>query len=189
MDDVAELAAPFAPLKFDEMASVARAEAVGELLQPVPADAPPMPQTHSVHGRPTMQWLYHDVTGAALFAISRFDKADGSKEFLPLTLWRIRQDVRWCWKSVPAPRPLYNLEKLAARPDAAVVVCEGEKSADAASLIFPKSVATTSPGGAHAAEKADWTPLRGNVLIWPDDDAPGRTYAGTVGSMLVGFNC
>ena len=120
----------------------------------------------------------------------RFDKSDGGKEFRPLTLWRDAQGLRWRWKSVPPPRPLYNLDKLAGRPDAPVVICEGEKSADAAALIFPKSVAVTSPGGANAADKADWSVLRGRkVLVWPDDDAPGRTYAGKVGATLAALDC
>src|SRR5262249_53026150 len=120
----------------------------------------------------------------------RFDKADGTKEFLPLTVWRNTQGLQWRWKSVPAPRPLYNLDRLAERPSSPVVVCEGEKAADAAALIFPKSVALTSPGGANAADKADWSVLRGRkVLIWPDDDEPGRGFAAKVAALLVALDC
>ena len=108
------------------------------LLLPVPANAPPMPETHFALGRPTVPWFYRDPAGAVLFAMFQFDKADGSKEFLPLTLWRDAQGLRWRWKSVPTPRPLYNLDKLATRPDAPVVICEGEKSADAAAADFPE---------------------------------------------------
>ena len=125
-----------------------------------------------------------------LFVISRFDKADGGKEFLPLTLWRDAQGLRWRWNSVPAPRPLYNLHKLAARPDAPVVICEGEKSADAAERIFPESVATTSPSGANAADRSDWSVLRGRkVLVWPDDDEPGCAYARKVSAILAALDC
>ena len=190
MNDVAEIEAPFAPLKSDEIVSVAEPQREGELLSPIPANAPPMPEAHFALGRPTVQWFYRDPAGAVLFAMLRFDKADGSKEFLPLTLWRDAQGFRWLWKSVPTPRPLYNLDKLATRPDAPVVICEGEKSADAAERIFPKSVVTTSSGGANAAEKTDWTPLRGRkVLIWPDNDVPGHTYATKVGAMLSALDC
>ena len=190
MHDIAEVDAPFAPLKPDEIVPVAAPASEGELVLPVPADAPPMPEAHFALGRPTARWKYRDAAGAVLFDVLRFDKSDGSKEFRPLTLWRDAQGLRWRWKSVPAPRPLYNLDKLAARPDAPVVVCEGEKSADAAARIFPKSVAMTSPGGANAADKADWSVLRGRkVLIWPDDDAPGRTYAAKVGATLAALDC
>jgi putative DNA primase/helicase len=187
--DIAEIDAPFAPLKPDEIVPVASPAFEGEVVLPVPADAPPMPQTHFALGQPTTKWCYHDFAGATLFAVLRFD-SDGGKEFLPLTLWRDAQGLRWRWKSVPSPRPIYNLDKLAARPGAPVVVCEGEKSADAAARIFPKSVAVTSPGGAKAADKADWSVLRERkVLVWPDDDAPGRSYAGTVGARLAALDC
>ena len=80
------------------------------------------------------------------------------------------------------------------RPKAPVVICEGEKAAEAAAAIFPKSIATTSSGGAGAAAKTDWTPLaRRSVLIWPDHDAAGEKYAREVagdprGAGLFGFH-
>lgn len=190
MHEIAEVDAPFAPLKSDEIVPVAEPVSDDELVLPVPADAPPMPEIHFALGPPSARWFYNDAFGVVLFGISRFDKPDGSKEFLPLTLWRDAEGLRWCWKSVPAPRPLYNQDKLAERPDAPVVICEGEKSADAALLIFPKSVPMTSPGGANAADKADWSVLRGRkVLLWPDDDAPGRAYAAKVGATLAALDC
>jgi putative DNA primase/helicase len=155
MADIAEIDPSFAPLPPQAIAPPAMVSAPddGELVRPVPADAPPIP--HFELGRPMLRWSYRDPAGAVLFHILRFDKIDGGKEFWPLTLWRDAQGLRWRWKSVPAPRPLYGLDALAARPDAAVLVCEGEKSADAGARIFPKSVAVTSPGGANAADKAD----------------------------------
>jgi putative DNA primase/helicase len=188
--EIAEVDAPFAPLKSDEIVPLAVPVSEGELVLPVPADAPPTPQAHFKLGQPSARWDYRNAGGAELFAVLRFDEADGTKEFLPLTLWRDAQGLRWRWKSVPALRPLYNLDKLAERPEAPVVVAEGEKSADAAARIFPKSVATTSPGGAYGADKADWSVLRGRkVLIWPDDDAPGRSYAAKVGATLTALDC
>jgi putative DNA primase/helicase len=188
--DIAELEGPFASLKSDENVSVPAPEAEGELLSPVPANAPPMPEAHVRHGPPAARWIYRDAAGLTLFAVLRFDRPDGGKEFLPLTLWRETQGLRWCWKSVPAPRPLYNLHKLAARSDAPVVICEGEKSADAAERIFLKSVATTSLSGANAADRSDWSVLRGRkVLVWPDDDAPGCAYARKVSAILVALDC
>lgn len=190
MHDIVEVDAPFAPLNSDEIGTVAALGFKDELVSPVPADAPPMPQSHSMLGQPTTQWIYNDPRGAVLFAMLRFDKAGGTKEFLPLTLWRDARGLQWRWKSVPAPRPLYNLDGLTGRPDAPVVVCEGEKSADAAAQIFPNSVAVTSPGGANAADKADWSVIRGRkVLIWPDADKPGRDYASKVAATLSKLDC
>ena len=126
MNDIAEIEAPFAPLRSDEIKPMPTSESEGELVLPVPADAPLMPQAHFKLGQLTERWFYRDPAGAVLFAILRFDKADGSKEFLPLTIWRNAQGLHWRWKSVPTPRPLYNLHELAARPDAPGVICEGE---------------------------------------------------------------
>ena len=64
------------------------------------------------------------------------------------------------------------------------------KSADAANSIFPCHVATTSPGGSNAADKADWSPLaKRRVIIWPDNDAAGAKYAREVAAILVGLGC
>src|SRR5262249_52963802 len=68
---------------------------------------------------------------------------------------------------------------LAKNAGSLVVIVEGEKCADAAGEVFPDSFVTTSPGGARAANKADWKPLAQTkeVVIWPDADAAGRAYA------------
>ncbi|MGQ9915772.1 MAG: DUF3987 domain-containing protein, partial [Thermogutta sp.] len=63
-----------------------------------------------------------------------------------------------------------------------VVVCEGEKAADAATRCG--LLAVTSAGGAQAAAKTDWSPLSGRrVLILPDYDAPGEQYADDVAAL------
>jgi putative DNA primase/helicase len=112
------------------------------------------------------------------------------KQFLTLSLWRDAAGLRWRWKAFPTPRPLYNLDKLAARSDASVVICEGEKSADAAARVFPNCVCITSPNGSQSASKADWSPLHGRrVLIWPDADEPGSTYAAEVAAILHPLDC
>jgi uncharacterized protein (DUF927 family) len=191
MADVAEIEAPFAKLSPQEKigSSVAPASD-GDPILPVPPDAPAIPQAHPELGRPAARWVYRDTAGAPLFEVLRFDQSDGCKEFRPLTLWRDAQGLRWRWKSIPGSRPLYKLDELAKRPEAAVVICEGEKSADAAAGIFLKSVAVTSPGGAKAADKADWKFLRGRkVLIWPDADEPGRDYAAKVAATLTALDC
>ena len=156
---------------------------------PVPADAPAAPRTHSKRGKPSAVWAYRDADGAVLFYITRYDAPGGGKEVVPLSLWRdAKSGLRWRRKGVPVPRPLYALDRLAAAPAATVIVCEGEKAADAAQgLIAPLGwIATTSPGGARAADKADWSPLRGrHVRLWPDADAPGENYATDVARLAL----
>jgi len=81
----------------------------------------------------------------------------------------------WRWKAPPAPRPLYRLDALRSRPDAPVLIVEGEKTADAAQRLFPSAVAITWPSGCKAIDKADWSPLAGRrCTLWPDADAVGK---------------
>ena len=91
MHDIAEIDAPFAPLKPDEIVPVAAPVSDGELVLPVPADAPPIPETHFALGQPSARWTYRDAAGAVLFEVLRFDKSDGGKEFWPLTLGAMRK--------------------------------------------------------------------------------------------------
>ena len=79
---------------------------------------------------------------------------------------------------------------LRTNPDAPVIVCEGEKAADAAAKIFPDHAAVTSSGGSQAAAKSDWSLLSGRkVTIWPDNDEPGANYANEVAAILTRLGC
>ena len=161
---------------------------------PVPDGAPPMQYRHPKHGRPSASWAYRDAEGRLVGYACRFDfaKADGTpdKDVLPITFCDLGNGKRgWRSKGIPEPRPLYNLPAVVApepiseiidgRP--AVLVCEGEKAADAAAALFPDLTATTPMHGAKSPAKADWSPLTGRrVVIWPDNDEPGRAFAGDV---------
>ena len=154
---------------------------------PVPIAAPPPPVEHSRRGQPGASWTYRDRAGAVLGYVWRFDGPGGAKDFMPLTWCRHPRSGpgEWRWKSWPPPRPLYGLDHLAARPEGPVVVCEGEKAADAAARLLPDWVATTSPNGSQSAGKADWSVLAARrVVIWPDADAAGQKYAEAVARAL-----
>jgi putative DNA primase/helicase len=173
---------PFAPIDGSGAPAAAKRKA-WEIVLPVPADAPSPPAGHFKLGKPVSRWTYLDAAGAVLGYVLRFDAVDGEKQFRPLTLWRPAKGgkAEWRWESWPPKRPLYGLHGLAERPSAPVVVCEGEKAADAATGLLPGLVAVTSPNGSKSAGKADWSPLRGRaVTIWPDADAAGLEYAKAV---------
>ena len=120
---------------------------------------------------PSYSWTYRDHNGEPLFYIFRYDMDDGTKTFTPLSFSTTGQ---WVKKQWPAPRPLYNLDKLTKNPDKHVLVVEGEKAADAASIMQNLYVVTTWPGGAQAISKTDFTPLYNRkILLWPDADTPG----------------
>lgn len=147
-----------------------------EAVAPIPSNAPPRRKDHPQKGEPVTWWHYLDGAGRVLHYVARFEHG-GGKEILPLILCREAGSGKllWQWKHLPKPRPLYNLRWLArASPEAAVLLVEGEKSADAAQLLFPDYVCMTWSGGAQAVKVADFTPLQNRrVLIWPDNDAPG----------------
>jgi putative DNA primase/helicase len=86
--------------------------------------------------------------------------------------------------------PLYNLDQIAANPDAMIVVVEGEKKCAPAMQVLEGTIATTSSNGARSARKTDWTPLRGRrVLMWPDADEAGLEYASEVAGILRVLDC
>ena len=157
-------------------------------LLPVPTDAPQPPKTHPKHGKPSMSWLYRDASGGLVCLVYRFEpKADGErKQFYPLTFCEEASGKRaWRWQGVPEPRPLYRLDTIAAAPDAVVIVCEGEKAADAAAVLFPDCVTTTMLNGAQSPHKTDWQPLAGRVVwLWADNDEAGRACMVSVAELL-----
>ncbi|MGX5217496.1 DUF927 domain-containing protein [Pseudomonas segetis] len=151
-------------------------------VQPIPDEAmSKCPHKHRQHGKPSKVWVYKDAKSRPLFVLYRFDLGPDEngtprKVFAPLT-WCKKADSdvhQWRWQGVPDPRPLLRLDELAKRPSDSVVVCEGEKAADAAAELLPHYVATCWPNGTNSWHKADFTPLAGReVLLWPDNDAPG----------------
>jgi uncharacterized protein (DUF927 family) len=188
--------AKFAPLSADEIAAGAQESTRyqhtpaqdANLICP-PADAEPSEQaaTRLYGRRPDGRWRYVTADGATAFYALRWNEAGGKKQFRPLS-WR--QGDGWTFIAWPDHRPLYRLDKIASHPRSPVVICEGEKSADAAVAIFPQSIVATSSGGAGAAAKTDWTPLAGRrVLIWPDNDAAGQKYAEQVAHILAPLDC
>ncbi len=180
---------PFAPIETAKPNGRGNAPASAApqwiLIAPVPHDALAPPARHPKLGAPSSRWAYHDASGALLGYILRFDGVDG-KQFRPLALYAPAAGgaPEWRWEAWPVPRPLYGLDRLAARRSAFVVICEGEKSADAASRLLPEFVCVTSPNGSKSAAKADWSALRGrDVTVWRDADAPGLEYAQKVAEL------
>lgn len=144
-------------------------------ITPIPPEAmATRPSQHPKWGKPSAEWVYRDADGRPLAIQRRFDPEGERKQILPSTFW----PDGWKAKAPPEPRPLYGLDHLAARTDAPVLLCEGEKSADAAGGLLPGMVAVASMNGAQSPDKTDWSPLRNRRLfIWPDNDDAGQKYA------------
>lgn len=166
----------------------------------------PLPSPSGMVGR----WLYFLPPAAGpVLVVCRLPDANGGKTFRQFT-WRAgrmggRSDGeyggdascahRWVRKGYGDNRPLYHLPELLAKPKARVLVVEGEKAADAAQAALGSEwVVITWAGGANAARKSDWTPIKGRgssdarVVIWPDADEPGRKAAAEVASILIGLD-
>lgn len=126
-------------------------------------------------------WGYVNEAGLEFYYVARYDALAGKgKTFRPFH-W----EGKWILGDPPGKLPLYHLNRLRDRPDAPVLLCEGEKKTDAAQKRFPDYVCTTSPHGANSAAKADWSPLAGRlVVVWPDNDEPGRGYAEDAAKLL-----
>ncbi|EFO32521.1 putative regulatory protein RepA [Roseibium sp. TrichSKD4] len=153
---------------------------------PVPADAPlhnlklGMPFPGNEEYRLTQIFEYRDETDALLSFVLRYEKLaalSDQKQLKKVVPYSFDHDAN-CWK-MRAPKTayssLYGLQKLRRSPDRPVLLVEGEKTADAAAEQFPDHVAVTWPGGTGAIGKVDAAPLRGrDVVIWPDNDEPGR---------------
>ena len=128
-------------------------------------------------GKPTRLWPYWHADGELACFMARWDRPDGSKAIRPLKL----ENGRWRQRSIDPPWPLLDLPALVSRPDAPVLVVEGEKASEAAGKTFPSYVSTTCMFGAKSPTRSDWTLLNGReVVIWPDNDPDGQSFASQV---------
>ena len=135
-------------------------------------------------GEPTNSWIYYELHNSQRFPLMqvyRFDLADGTKQFRPV---HVSEDG-WRLGDPPGKLPLYNLPKVI--PAETVVVVEGEKCSE---IVDQLGLAgTTSSHGSKSAAKTDWSPLAGkNVVIIPDNDEAGESYAVGVAYILSTLN-
>ena len=127
------------------------------------------------------------------FSVVRFDLPTPAgekqrKTFRPI--WRLPNKVGgFQWRAIGYPqpdveRPVYRKQHVAAAEPTMVVVCGGEKAADAA--VGLKLVATTNAGGEQAVDKTDWSPLSrfSTVAIVTDNDETGESYGRLVAAAL-----
>ncbi len=136
---------------------------------------------------PSHYFPYFDALGNFVFYVIRWPHGKGNqskKETRPLSF--DTQHNKWRAKFSPNPRPLYNLLELSARPEATVLICEGERTVEAAKLLFPDYVVITSSGGANSSNSTDWSLLKNReVIISPDYDAAGKSYFSKVKNLCV----
>jgi len=154
-----------------------------EIKPTVPAPEPgPTDLHHKALGAPVATWRYTTAKGELIAIVARYDGPE-KKVFTP---W-IHTAGKWACHAHPAPRPLYNLPTLKAKPRLPVIFVEGEKTADAAQRLFPQAVATTGMNGSSFFASHDLTPLMNRVVILvPDADKPGLKYMEKMAERLNG---
>lgn len=147
-----------------------------------PPDGAPSPD---LSGFDTIH-TYRDASGLPVRYIGRREaRGDKRKLFVPLTYGSLNGVDGWHKKQASKPRCLYGLDKLAALPEAIVILVEGEKSADAAGALFPNNPCVTWSGGAESVGQNDWSVLAGRrIIVWPDNDPPGHRAAAALRATL-----
>jgi len=136
---------------------------------------------------PTHYFPYFNIDGSFSFYMVRWlhGKNPSSKKETRPYIFDIQRN-KWKSKFPTNPRPPYNLLELLARPDAVVLICEGEKCVEAAKILFPDYVVITSSGGANSSNSTDWSYLKDReVIISPDFDVAGKQYFTRVKNLCV----
>ncbi|HEX2890784.1 DUF3987 domain-containing protein [Vineibacter terrae] len=134
--------------------------------------------THSHYGKPLRWWRYGDD-----FAVASVVARTGRLLALPA----VRNGAHCYWGEPALPLPLYRAATLELRPQAPVLVVQGESAADAAAGLFTDHVCVTWAGGGNGVAKADVMPLHGrDVILWPDNDGAGVTAMARLAARLRG---
>ena len=149
-----------------------------EPIRPVPDDAPPPPQAHPNRGLPQQVVTYREADGSVIGYICRFVTSTGDKEFTPLVYARHAKSGTCEWRWIifsENNRPLYGLDRVAAKPEAALLITEGEKCADVAHAELPELASVSWPGGSNATRKVNFEALASHptkrAILFPDADA------------------
>ena len=133
-----------------------------------PEDAP----KPDIPGSPSSEYVYRDSGGRPIFYVHRYD-INGEKTYVPRT-WSLSLGS-WVKKRFPRPTPIYGMDILEKKPNAPVMIVEGEKAADAGRLLCGNLYAVISwHGGTKSWKYVDWSPIKDRkVILWPDADEPG----------------
>jgi putative DNA primase/helicase len=130
----------------------------------------------AANGKAVDDYDYCDDQGDIKLCVIRIAQPKG-KTFRPIH----PSDGRWHLGDPEGLLPLFNLPAVIAAD--LVLIAEGEGCALAAREYG--TTATTSAHGSNSAHKSDWSALQGkDIVIWPDNDEPGRKYAEDVADEL-----
>lgn len=147
---------------------------------------------HYKFGKPDHVYMYKNAVNEPTHAVVKYllketnSKGKQKKQF---SQWHYNlEENKWVNKTTPVT-PLYKLDLIHAYQNKKVVICEGEKSAEAAQLLLGNNhyVTTCWMGGATTAsiKKCDLSPLIGReVYLWADNDQSGFEAMGFLSQAL-----
>jgi DNA-binding transcriptional ArsR family regulator len=140
---------------------------------------PPKPERTSER-TPTRVFEIRDVDGKLVALHERYDKPDG-KSFV----WKLPNGQTGLGGLSTKALPLYGSERLRQWPDdALVVLCEGEKAAQALLDAGIPALGTVC-GASTVPDMSVLKPLAGRrVVLWPDNDDAGRAHMSKIAVLL-----
>lgn len=132
-------------------------------------------------GKPTATWDIRDARGELQAVHVRFDH-DGGKD----CYWRLPGSSKWGLKGRKlSTLPLYGSEWANEwSEDAVVILVEGEKTTDALAQIYPQTLGTVTGADQTPGPEALEVLRDRRVVLWPDNDEPGRAHMERVAAAL-----
>jgi hypothetical protein len=124
-------------------------------------------------------WTYRDLDGSLLFYKYRVDDRNNAKEVYTLSY---RAETEWTKKPLAKKvQPAYGLEYIRQGPTVRMLLVEGEKAADRARELLGNRWKVLGYSGVTGAADL-WIPDEKfwedcEVVLWPDNDLPGREAA------------
>lgn len=150
--------------------------------------------------------VYKDYKGMPVYrVVTTRNKSTGNKYPIPLSYCRwVRQGQKWDsglkkyvktdkivdttgWnpKDWPKNIPLCGVNYLMSRPEAKVLVVEGEKAWASIISRFPEYACVTWRGGTNRVDAVDWSSVQGrDVIVCPDYDESGQKAAFKIANIL-----
>ena len=134
-------------------------------------------------------YSYKDADDKLLgYVVRLVGKEDGKKQTLPVTYCYNAAKEEYSWRlkgfTDKGDKPIFGIEK-AAVSSKPILIVEGEKAAIAAAKILPDYNVVSWMGGSNAADRVNWSQLKGrDVIIWPDNDQPGFKAAEVIKDKL-----
>jgi len=134
-------------------------------------------------------WIYNTFDDEFICCTERtIDSKTGKKQIRP---WIIEDfKVKNKFISGQKNKPIYNLQLLKKYPEKYVLIVEGEKTADAASILFPEFNVITWMGGCQSVKNVDFSHLKDKtVYLLPDNDEVGYKAMELVRDKLIQLDC